>query len=424
MKNQTYPFNAELVKLGWPCITAAGEEAFVHFDPKDERWPFYGKMSGHACTWTKGGRFMQEKKHSDHDLFLSGDLSNPDVLSAIGKAKAAGLAMDFIVAPGHNPDRVLVTDVGEGYRLLDPDEIKNGPPLKEIEAWGGSDWFNGLDHSGNAPMHTYRTKLSRQELESLRNPKPAWKMPEPPAGEQWHRDDFTEEDLQGGYRPLLLGEIEQPQDEVILYKDWLKNPSSDEGGARPCDFKRRTRRPLPTESECRKTSATQDVLNIDVVAEWKRDSARLSWLIANAHNLRAIIDREMNKQKPMTQQLGPNQTKWLAALRSGQYKQGKGLLHSLPDDSYCCLGVACEVAGLPKQYLEDRVAYDGIEGVAPESLMQFLALHNRTGDWDRISYKELNGWHELTAANDYGVTFAKIADFIEANPHLIFTEPR
>lgn len=35
--------------------------------------------------------------------------------------------------------------------------------------------------------------------------------------------------------------------------------------------------------------------------------------------------------------------KWIAALRSGAYKQGKGRLRR--GDSYCCLGVLCEVAG-------------------------------------------------------------------------------
>ncbi len=35
--------------------------------------------------------------------------------------------------------------------------------------------------------------------------------------------------------------------------------------------------------------------------------------------------------------------KWLIALRSGKYKQGSGRLRSR-DDTYCCLGVLCDVA--------------------------------------------------------------------------------
>jgi hypothetical protein len=35
---------------------------------------------------------------------------------------------------------------------------------------------------------------------------------------------------------------------------------------------------------------------------------------------------------------------WIAALRSGKYKQGRLFLRD-SEDNYCCLGVLCEVAG-------------------------------------------------------------------------------
>lgn len=34
--------------------------------------------------------------------------------------------------------------------------------------------------------------------------------------------------------------------------------------------------------------------------------------------------------------------KWIAALRSGEYGQGKGTLNSAPNE-FCCLGVACKL---------------------------------------------------------------------------------
>ena len=37
--------------------------------------------------------------------------------------------------------------------------------------------------------------------------------------------------------------------------------------------------------------------------------------------------------------------KWLAALRSGKYKQGDSLMYNKNDNSYCCLGVLCEIEG-------------------------------------------------------------------------------
>lgn len=35
--------------------------------------------------------------------------------------------------------------------------------------------------------------------------------------------------------------------------------------------------------------------------------------------------------------------KWAAALRSGNYKKGVGALFKEDENSYCCLGVACEI---------------------------------------------------------------------------------
>lgn len=39
--------------------------------------------------------------------------------------------------------------------------------------------------------------------------------------------------------------------------------------------------------------------------------------------------------------LNENAKKWVQALRSGEYKQGKDALRD--NDKFCCLGVACEV---------------------------------------------------------------------------------
>lgn len=38
--------------------------------------------------------------------------------------------------------------------------------------------------------------------------------------------------------------------------------------------------------------------------------------------------------------------KWIAALRSGDYKQTKNALKNSYSDSYCCLGVLCVVSGI------------------------------------------------------------------------------
>lgn len=81
--------------------------------------------------------------------------------------------------------------------------------------------------------------------------KPAWKLPEPPAGKQWHRNDWTEEMLPDGWRPVLLGEKATSNDELFLSG---KGPFTKIGKAYPegvliCEgfVHIRTRRPLPEE---------------------------------------------------------------------------------------------------------------------------------------------------------------------------------
>lgn len=44
--------------------------------------------------------------------------------------------------------------------------------------------------------------------------------------------------------------------------------------------------------------------------------------------------------------------KWVAALRSGKYKQGSGLLYN--EGRMCCLGVAGRICGISKEALRRR----------------------------------------------------------------------
>lgn len=53
--------------------------------------------------------------------------------------------------------------------------------------------------------------------------------------------------------------------------------------------------------------------------------------------------------------------KWIAALESGEYKQGQNVLRS-DDGFYCCLGVLCELAvkeGVIKPWDEGSGSYEG-----------------------------------------------------------------
>lgn len=85
--------------------------------------------------------------------------------------------------------------------------------------------------------------------------------------------------------------------------------------------------------------------------------------------------------------------RWTAALRSGEFKQGRGRLR----DGYghhCCLGVLCVLEEVP---LSDT-GY---------SSTGYQPIYDLVGSRDHVS--------KLWRMNDDGRSFSKIADWIEKN---------
>lgn len=100
--------------------------------------------------------------------------------------------------------------------------------------------------------------------------------------------------------------------------------------------------------------------------------------------------------------------KWVAALRSGEYKQGRSYLKR--GDLYCCLGVLCEVAQLPSWDTHADMAYlDGNQAMIPLRILKQLEL-------DYVFAKELayrnDGVSGLGQVFEHH-TFTEIADIIE-----------
>ena len=123
---------------------------------------------------------------------------------------------------------------------------------------------------------------------------------------------------------------------------------------------------------------------------------------------------------------------WIAALRSGEYKQAKNTLTRVDSHdgtiSHCCLGVACHLAvqhGLviAKEGIRgtNTISYgDGketyCEGILPESLQKFLGFSDPEG-----AYEDAYGVQSLALRNDSGTTFGRIADIIESSPKGLYT---
>ena len=129
--------------------------------------------------------------------------------------------------------------------------------------------------------------------------------------------------------------------------------------------------------------------------------------------------------------LGRHQEKWVKALESGDYKQGKGCLAQYSKDGklrFCCLGVACEISKLSKWESSNELSmtYAGAHGGLPGPVMEWLGIRDETGSLvnDEGEYIHTKNADCLSSMNDSGWSFKKIAKFIRWNAELIFEESK
>lgn len=113
---------------------------------------------------------------------------------------------------------------------------------------------------------------------------------------------------------------------------------------------------------------------------------------------------------------------WLAALRSGEFEQGKNRLAN--DGKYCCLGVLCELAvraGVAEKWVQhpdgamkyghrNATDYSDKEsGVLPYSVQRWANMPDNNPD----VFLGNDAPYNLAALNDDGRSFDYIADAIE-----------
>lgn len=109
------------------------------------------------------------------------------------------------------------------------------------------------------------------------------------------------------------------------------------------------------------------------------------------------------------EQIAANRANWLTALRSGKYKQGQSSLRN--GDSFCCLGVACD--------LFDATGWvgNGYGGKTtvffpPEEVRLSLGLPGPLA-FGPFEDGQLSLTSYVATMNDAGRSFAEIADFLE-----------
>jgi len=111
--------------------------------------------------------------------------------------------------------------------------------------------------------------------------------------------------------------------------------------------------------------------------------------------------------------------KWIAALRSGEYKQGQeALMIEGPynDKKYCCLGVACDVVGINilSSYENAFPCTLSNTDALPKLLVQNHSFKAGLSEKAQTTFVS-----KVAALNDDGKTFPEIADWIEANVQFI-----
>lgn len=156
-----------------------------------------------------------------------------------------------------------------------------------------------------------------------------------------------------------------------------------------------------------------------------------------------IYDDARTDADPMKPEI---KAQWLAALRSGQYTQATGVLHETGPrgDSYCCLGVLCDLAekagvvesdvtqnprlahdntsllfeyrpaGFDKDPRGDDVGYDEISsGTLPDAVQEWAGITDSAGVFNKTPGGPVDNWSTLADENDGGASFEEIAELIE-----------
>lgn len=100
--------------------------------------------------------------------------------------------------------------------------------------------------------------------------------------------------------------------------------------------------------------------------------------------------------------------KWIAALESGDFHQARGVLKERNTDGYCCLGIACVVAGA--------------KFVFPENGRYFIAVR----DGITISFEDTTLSNllkkEIGLSSEEEKTLYRMNDGLDGNPKRSFLE--
>jgi hypothetical protein len=104
--------------------------------------------------------------------------------------------------------------------------------------------------------------------------------------------------------------------------------------------------------------------------------------------------------------------RWVDALRSGEYEQGKECLHDSSDNTFCCLGVLTDL--YIKEHGQQWHKPDGATHLTFEDEGGVLPSSVRT--WAGLVFGSCSPYvsgRDLASHNDNGMSFDELAQLIE-----------
>ena len=107
--------------------------------------------------------------------------------------------------------------------------------------------------------------------------------------------------------------------------------------------------------------------------------------------------------------LNEKQEEWLAALESGEYEQTQESEMVSRDGRYCCLAVACKLAGMKDEEI------GGADLNSHPTIRDSLNLIDGGGD-------AIEGYSLMSLNDEHCKTFPEIAAIVRANPEAYFKQ--
>ena len=106
-------------------------------------------------------------------------------------------------------------------------------------------------------------------------------------------------------------------------------------------------------------------------------------------------------------------TKWLAALRSGEYRKSvhvlKRYFKNVPA-RYCCMGVLCDIIKEDHPHAQELIEQKTDNHFGSDKMSKFAMLDQETLSYTGV---EMGEQRRLTTMNDKGASFLTIAKYIE-----------